>query len=441
MLVLGLGPAAQATAAPDDPLPLPVVQGIDKAIPPAPIPHLATIPPRAYNAGFDQATLETRAALLPAYTGDRFFDQWPSGLDTKKPGQLLEKRDVTPVGRLLSIVPTAKVTQIKFRTTDSHDAPSFGTATIITPANVWKGPGARPILVNDIPIVSLGAQCSPGYSFAHGYSTKTSTFNFIPPDTINALLNGYEVILPDHEGPRMAYGEPTVAGRITLDSLRAMGQVEPKDFAKRRTALTGYSGGAIAVHGTVKEIDSYAPELKPQLVGAALGGVPADFHMLVNSMNGNLAAGIFLAAELGIAREHPEMLTIMNNAGKWLSTSPVKDFCGVQAGRIAIPVPTQVFSSDPDPYHSPVADMVYKETGLKNIKAGTPLFIYQGVNEWWIPVQGAINLHVEQCRLGANSSFTLVPGEHAIGALTGYPAQWNWLERRLNGIPAPNGCA
>lgn len=95
-----------------------------------------------------------------------------------------------------------------------------------------------------------------------------------------------------------------MAGHAVLDSVRAaVGTPHLGLDPAAPTIVTGYSGGAIASGWAAQLAPKYAPELN--LVGAVFGGVPADFEMLLETMNGrNAASGVFLAATLGVAREY-----------------------------------------------------------------------------------------------------------------------------------------
>lgn len=377
---------------------------------------------------------------MPAPSGDPFFDFWPTDLDSMDPGQIITTRDVTATAAVLVTSPVESVRQIKFRTTDTTGAASIGTATIAVPHNKWTGEGPQPVLVNNLPIDALGQRCTAGYTLAHGVSLETSPTDFIPPTTQLALANGYAVLLPDHQGPRMAYAEPELAGRIVLDSVRALSSFDPA-FTASTFAMTGYSGGAIATNGATKMVDEYAPELGQRFVGAAFGGVPADFRMLVGSMNANLATGLLHAAAFGIARERPEILPLINNFAQWWVVSPLKDLCTIPIALLGQTfLPMQIMSNDPDPFNSPVAKHIYEVTRMSDHKAGPPIYIYNGAQEFWIPAAGARNLYREQCRLGATATYREVFGEHVIGAMTGYPEALAWLDQRMRGIPARNEC-
>ncbi|WP_245569648.1 lipase family protein [Gordonia shandongensis] len=448
LVVAGLADPAVAHASPprSDPpnmmaVPSQIPEAIDRAIPAPPYPKPRTIPRRAQAPGFDAATLALRNAVLPDPTGDPMFDRWSPTLDDHRPGDLLAVRDVTATAAPLVTAPITRARLVKFRSTDALGQPMFGTATVLEPKTPAPARGPRPILVNNLAIDSLGASCTPGYTLAHGFGVSTNSGDLVPPTTQLALARGYTVIVPDHQGPRMAYAEPTVAGHVILDSIRAAGHLDAARFGESRVAMTGYSGGAIATNGAAKLLGSYAPDLVDRMVGAALGGVPADFRMLVGSMNANLATGLFHAATFGIAREQPDVLTKANHFAQWFATSPLKNACMlplVLAGATFWPM--QLMANDADPFHSPVAERIYRVTKLATKRSDVPLYIYNGAQEFWIPAAGARNLFREQCRLGANATYREVFGEHVIAAVTGYPEALTWLDARLRGIPAANGC-
>lgn len=441
-LIAGLSAGVAAADPPNmAPIPSEIPKAIDAVVPAPPYPHLRRIPARAQAPGLPHRLQELREATLPDPTGDPFFDRWPTDLADLSPGALITSRDTTATSAFLVTAPIRSARQIKFATRDALGRPSFGTATVLVPRQKWTGPGARPIVINNLPIDSLGAACTPGMTLAHGLSVATGLTDYFPPTTQLALARGYSVIVPDHQGPRMSYAEPTTAGHIVLDSVRAATALDPTTFGGGRIGMTGYSGGAIATNGAAKLLGSYAPELVDRFVGAAMGGVPADFRILVGSMNANLATGLFHAATFGIARERPEILALANNAAQWIATSPLKNVCTLPealAGQTFMPM--QLMSNVSDPFRSPVAEDIFRVTKMADRKSEVPLYIYHGTYEWWIPAVGARNLFREQCRLGANATYREVFGEHAIAALVGFPDAMVWLDQRLRGHRAVDGC-
>ncbi|MFD4368564.1 lipase family protein [Rhodococcus sp. NPDC058521] len=400
---------------------------------------VAQLPPgRARDAGLG----DLYASVVPSDVGDPFFDLYPPGLAEQAPGAVLDRRDVTATSAPFVGAPVERVEQVKFRSEDAAGNPSFGTASLIVPATEWTGEGDRPVVVNNVPIDSLGRVCTPGYTMAHGVSITTNPTDYIPPITLLAAQRGYAVLVPDHEGPRMAYAEPTTAGHVVLDSLRAIRSMD-EGFDDSPIVMTGYSGGAIATNGAAKLIDSYAPDLKGAIRGAALGGTPIDYEVLVRSMTGgllNLGKGLFVAAGLGVARENPDIFTKVNNPA--LRIAPAfRDLCVIPMAMLGgLPVPIELLSNMGDPFNSEFAHEMYSKTGMKGIAYGTPMYVYNGAQEFWVPSEMATDLYAEQCSLGTPAVLRLPAGEHLIAALSGLPETWDWIDQRLRGVLAPDEC-
>lgn len=378
---------------------------------------------------------------LPSPIGEAFFDYFPPGLPGMANGELVEVRDVTPVAKNLLFGPVREVKQIKVKTTDASGAPTFATATLVIPAGVWPGPGPRPVLVNNVPINSLGRACTPSHTMANGITPSTNFVELVRPVTAKAEERGYAVLIPDHEGPSMAYGEPYAAGHAILDTIRGMRNAFPAEFGTSKIAMMGYSGGAIATHGAAKLLDGYAPELAPDIVGAAMGGVPADFEMLGRTMNGNLASGLFLAAVFGISRQNLEILPLINGLGQRIGISSIKDQCMLNLGASGVfGIPAEALANVVDALNSPVAHDIYTKMKMADLVSGTPLYIYNGGQDFWIPALGARNLYDEQCGYGVAAVYRQVPGEHFLGEALGNSGAFEWVDARLRGEPAPSEC-
>ncbi|NLE80373.1 MAG: lipase [Rhodococcus sp.] len=426
------------------PLPESPQSFIDSLAPPpestphGPISPAAELPPgKAKDAGLEAYY----STILPSDIGDPFFDRYPDNLSQLTPGEIITRRDITASAAPFVGAGVSHVDQVKFRSEDGMGRPSFGTASLIVPSTEWAGEGDRPIVVNNTPIDSLGRKCTPGYTMAHGISLTTNPVDYIPPVTALAAQRGYAVLVPDHQGPRMAYAAPRVAGHIILDSLRAVRSLGP-EFDASPIGMTGYSGGAIATNGAAKLIDSYAPELKGFVKGAALGGTPLDYEVLSTSMSGvlNLAKGLLVAAGFGVARENPDILTKVNNPT--LHVAPIfKDLCTIPLAMLGgLTIPVEFLSNMEDPFQSEFAHGIYERTRMEDVPYGAPLYVYNGAQEFWVPSVMATDLYAEQCALGTPSVLRLPIGEHFIAALSGFPEAMQWLDQRLQGVPAPNEC-
>ncbi len=436
-------PPASEAAHPD-PGPSPFQRWVDGHIP-APSAVLPGTGSAASAPGVPPDSAALWHAIQSSPTGDPFFDATPANIAQYAPGDIIESRDVSwpavPMVFLTVVTPVQRAVQVKFRTTNSAGAPSFGTATLLLPFGRWTGPGSRPVLLNAPPINALNRRCTPGYVFSHGYDITAGNGNdFVPSPTMWAASRNYAVVIPDHEGPLMAYAEPTVAGHIMLDTVRAIRHLMPDQFGQSRFAMTGYSGGAIASYAATMLSSEYAPELAPYLAGAAMGGLPTDYESFAKTFDGTYASGLMLSVTLALAREHPEILTRMNHAAQWAAISPIKDVCSSTISDIGAFVPYAAVANMRDPLHTEFADMMFRRLSLKGRKAGMPIYIYNGVHDPWMPVANAEKFYGEQCALGVAATKSIVGGEHIIGYFNGFSGSTQWLGERLSGVPAPNNC-
>jgi hypothetical protein len=398
------------------------------------------------TAGTQQSASDRQAALwraiLSPATGDPTFDVWPANLAALHPGQIIESRDVTATTGQHMTTPIRRAELLKFRSASATGAPTFGTATVIIPAAQWNGPGSRPVEVNALPINALGASCTPGYQLSHDILDKTNTdLAWFLPAIWGALREGHAVLLPDHEGPLMAYAEPNVAGHVMLDSIRALRNALPAEFGDSRYVATGYSGGAIASYAAAMLQSEYAPELSNVLTGAATAGLVTDYSDIAHRFNGWVASGILMSVSLAMAREHPEMLQYMNHLGQWFATSPLRHLCGDADGPLGVVgIPMDVAANTRDSLDSPIARKMYAQLDLSNRKSGVPLYIYHGASDPWIPIDDVQRMYREQCSRGVSAIFRVVPGEHLASYVTGSAGLNDWINERLRGGPEPSEC-
>ncbi|MDJ0392633.1 lipase family protein [Rhodococcus sp. G-MC3] len=369
------------------------------------------------------------AAATPL--GEPWFDP-PPGFESATPGAVLNTRIVN-VGPL--ITPVAS-TQILFRTNDSKDQPVAGVTTVIVPTAPWTGKGSRPVVAYNMAIDSLGNTCAPSWTLPRGIAPEIAAVQLF-------LAKNYAVVVTDHQGPRQAYAAGRMAGHAVLDALRAMVNLPQLGLpAESPIAITGYSGGAIASGWAAQLAPSYAPDVN--LVGTAFGGAPIDYRILLGSMNGNNAAStLFLSAAMGVAREYPEMFQLMNANGLRLAQI-AKDMCVylLAPGGLVAPIPVQALSDVPDVDHTPIAEEIIRQTRMGgDLAPSAPVFIYQGQQEFWVPREGAERLYDEWCAHGATVRLEEYVGEHIVVAVSGLPGSHQWIDDRLAGIPAPEGCS
>ncbi|MEU7630493.1 lipase family protein [Nocardia sp. NPDC049220] len=367
--------------------------------------------------------------ILPTPLGDPFYTP-PPDFEGRRTGTVLATR---PSGTGLTLFPLVS-TELLIRSTDAKGRPAPVVATLLMPTAPWPGPGPRPLLSFDAAIDSLGHKCAPSYELKSEVSTMLWAAQ-IP------LSKGYAVVVPDHQGPRQAYGAGRMAGHAVLDAIKAV--IRAPELGLRPdapTVVTGYSGGAIATGWAAELASEYAPEVN--LVGAAFGGVPADFGMLLDTMNGrNAAGGVFLAATLGLAREYPEMLDLMNDNG-WRLAQIGKDICMPAEEFIGLvaPIPVQALTDVGAPTELPMVREILTANRLGATAPNVPVFLYHATHDQWVPIAGAENLYAQWCGGGTPVEFKVYPGEHFIASSSGIPDANAWIDDRFAGRPVTPGC-
>jgi pimeloyl-ACP methyl ester carboxylesterase len=368
------------------------------------------------------------AQIYPSPAPDPWVVPAP-GYEGKPAGTVLASR---PVVIPLLVVPTAS-SQLLLRSTDSHGNAMPIVTTVMVPTTPWPGPGARPVIAYNTAIDSLGLTCVPSWTLP-----RAAEIEVVPINTM--LAKNYAVVVTDHQGPHQAYAGGRLSGHAVLDAVRATVQTPSLGLTPNApVAITGYSGGAIAAGWAAELAPTYAPDLN--VVGAAIGGAPVDYRLLFASMNGtNLASAVFLAASLGVAREYPELLGLMND-NAWRLGVIAKDWCLAAIAPLGIaPIPVQALSDVPNVVDTPIVRQVLDDTTMGRDAPRAPVLIYQGQQDVWIPREGAVRLRDAWCAQGANVRLDEILGEHLLAVAGGMPLAFGWIDDRIAGRPVAAGC-
>lgn len=174
-------------------------------------------------------------AAIPEPADDPFYDT-PGGLKSRAPGAVLRSREVQVTGAGVPI--PARSWQVLYRTTDTKGRAVATVATIIVPLAPYLGGAKRPLVSYQTAIDSLAARCNPSYRMRKGDEKEM-------PAILEALNNGWAVVVSDYEGPRYAYTAGLMAGRAVLDGVRAAERFGPAGLSGSKTPVGfwGYSGG------------------------------------------------------------------------------------------------------------------------------------------------------------------------------------------------------
>lgn len=262
-----------------------------------------------------------------------------------------------------------------------------------------------------------------------------------------ALQRGWTIAIPDHLGPRSAYGAARVGGQITLDGIRAVQSFAPARVAHSRIGLAGYSGGGMATAWAAALAPTYAPDLN--IAGAAYGGVPMNLIKMAEGLGYNRphpAFGLAFAAAIGVSREYPQqipMLHYLSGLGRQMyigmRNACTNDILRLGAGHDA----QQVTIGGRAIFDDPKARRVVEENSL-SLYPGipkTPVFEWHSPTDVLIPVSSIDYTLGRYCRAGVRVQRLSTPSpDHLSAAVTGLLPAFAYLTDRFNGLPAPSNC-
>ncbi|KAK3937451.1 LIP-domain-containing protein [Diplogelasinospora grovesii] len=353
---------------------------------------------------------------LTAPSNDSWYSP-PSGWESKTPGTVLRLR---PHAYTLSPFPIKNVNdtfQALFRTTDSHGNASWAVTTVFTPTTIQCNSTSAAgrtkncnqthgILSYHPPYDTSCVDASPGYGLQWGEPYG---------EMAEALARGWWVSVPDYEGPLAAYGAGLLAGRAILDSVRAVlksvgdfGFPSP-DLAK--VAMWGYSNGATATQFAAEVAGTYAPDLDPYLVGAAVGGQIVNVSVSGPLLNGKDVAGLLIQGLIGITAIYPDqrqyLLSRLKPSGPYNSSEflSARSMSGLESllHFKYQDVWEYFIGGRPDAEVPLMTDLFNHEGATGN--HGTPsmpVFIYTVVDDAMSPIDESDKLVTKLCAQGAN---------------------------------------
>ncbi|MBA0046614.1 lipase family protein [Mycobacteroides sp. LB1] len=366
---------------------------------------------------------DRHAAILPTPIPGPGFYSDPGDLSDRANGEIVRKQYVRP----RVPIPGATIHRFMVRSTDTAGNAVPVTATLIEPNRPWRGAGARPVVVRNQPINSLGLKAAPSYRIERGLYVD------VPPLLPLLLAKNYAVLIPDHEGPRMAYSAGIMAAHAVLDSVRGMRRISA-DLVESPMVMDGYSGGAIATVWAAQEQPAYAPELRFR--GAVAGGTPTDYALLYRRMNGALGSGLFAAATIGQAREYPSMVELFDDFAFYVTTL-IKDLPQPPLAAAGIArIDLDVLAAIPEPFESEIAQDVIAANKPGATAPTMPILLYHGtkdkfLGDQFIPEEGVLELAASWRSKGATVDYLPVPGEHLIAAGWAMPSVLRWMRSAL----------
>ncbi|WP_082876369.1 lipase family protein [Nocardia pseudobrasiliensis] len=394
-----------------------------------------------------QPALQFPVPPSPPELDPAFYDPPAEVVASKQPGEIIAAREVHLA--FYSVIPfNIDAWQLSFRSTNTRGEPIAAVTTVMKPRGD-NGGQARNLLSYQFPTDSLAQYCQPSYVMQQASVPGTITgqfdipFEFVAP--LTALGAGWAVNMPDHDGPKTAFGAGPLEGRITLDSIRAAENFAPAGLPGRATkvGIAGYSGGAIATGHAAELHASYAPDLN--IVGAIAGGNQPDLRDTIALANNNLGSALIMGGMIGVSREYPELDAYfkqhMNGFGQAMFGWPKNSLCLWGAGILPFVNIVGLFDS-PDPFHDPVPAKVFDAISLGHSTPDMPEFLYQSNPDEFAPV-GPVNRLVDKYCQDPKARVTYVRdnfSEHISLEIVSIARVLTWLKDRFDGVPVPDGC-
>jgi len=245
------------------------------------------------------------SSTASAATPDPFFQYTGSTpLADVAPGTVLKSRTISVY--IAGIKTKLQATQLVYRSTDAMLRPAANVTTIFTPdCSKVSCANKNKVISYQSFYDSLNPEDGPSRAYAGGKRL---------PDLLPAVetvlfgtyvKKGYTVVISDTEGQKANFAAGPEYGYNTLDSIRATFNA-PLGLARdAKVVMMGYSGGAIATEWAAELAPSYAPDLKPNLIGAAFGGtLVSPEHNLTYVEGAPIWGGVMPMAVIGVSRSY-----------------------------------------------------------------------------------------------------------------------------------------
>lgn len=272
------------------------------------------------------------------------------------------------------------------------------------------------------------------------------------------LQLGYNIIVPDTEGPTADFAAGPEYGMTTLDSIRAAVNTPSTGLQPTsKVALMGYSGGAIGTSWASQMAPTYAPDVNKLLVGAAMGGVLVDPAHNLNYVNGSVVwGGVAPAAIIGLARAYNIDFTPYLSSKGLAVASDIQSqslayilpkYLGLQWATLLKPeyasdinkIPAYVQAANKvnlGLIGSPTIPMFIGQGYLGALNGSNPLMFGDGV----MLASDVRTLNKKYCASGIPVTYHEYPVDHFAGFAAWLVDMQPWLNDRFAGKPAPSTC-
>ncbi len=376
-----------------------------------------------------------RRPLLPS--NDPFYDP-PARFEHSRPGAVLRSRDVGLA--FMGLIPQQfRAVQLLYRTTDLNGRPQATVTTVLVPTE-RTAEGPCPIVSYQCAIDAISGRCFPSYALRRGSKAigALAQLEFLLMAAL--LAEGWAVSVPDHEGPRGAWGAPHEPGYHILDGVRAALNCERLALSPHApVGMWGYSGGGLATAWAAEVCDQYAPELN--IVGAVLGSPVADLGHAFRRLNGSIYAGLPAMVVAALSRIYPELDRVIQEHAtddgkamlmrveKMTTAHAVLRLVGMDMAKL-IDQPLEQILLTPEVQH------VFNSIKLGNAVPTPPVLIVQALHDRIVSVDDIDELADTYISHGADVTYHRdLFSEHMLLHPMSAPMTLRWLRDRFAGRP------
>ncbi|QEL63050.1 hypothetical protein CJJ09_005244 [Candidozyma auris] len=351
-------------------------------------------------------------------------------------GDIIKVRNTpVPVRSLIFEMNVKNAWQVLVRSEDSFGVPNAFVATILEPYNA-----------------------DPSKLWSYQAWQDANCIDCAPSDPFiqYGLSKGWFVVVPDYQGPKSTFTAGRQSGKAVLNGVRAA--LNSGNFTgideNAQVGLYGYSGGSLATGWAAQLQPAFAPELKSNIIGAAVGGWVTNITSTALACDGTMASGIIANAVNGIMSEYSMFDKVFErelNPLKKRKFKKAKDNCLLNS---IVEYVFQKFFSGLVPYfsrrqdffHVPeIAEIIKNNTAALVAEDGVPeipMFVFHGNADEIVPMVQPTRGYENYCKWGAPSIEWTVSETtgHVIESFIGVGAAFSWLEKRFDGQPPVEGC-
>ncbi|MGW6725938.1 lipase family protein [Nocardia sp. NPDC055029] len=375
---------------------------------------------------------------LPTPQNDPFYTP-PSGWDSEAPGTILNSRPVE-VASLAPQAQDADAWQLLYRTTDTDGRPMATVTTVLRP----RTGQVKGLISYQAATDASAPQCAPSYVLRQGAPDKyDSSLDLIQIEQM--LSSGHAISVPDWEGPEGTLFAPRQPGYATLDGVRAAQDFAPLGLPGIDTpvAAMGYSGGSYGTSWVAQMQPTYAPELR--LVGVAMGGWTVPIGPYIATLDDGPFSGFLPSLLPGMMRADPLLAAAFD---KYLTPAGQALMAAGDSKCVTQNVAQHAFLRMDDYLTIPFSQLLeqvqasLEALDFSPVASTPPLFLYNAVHDEIVTIAGPDKAVAQWCAAGAPITYTRDQlSEHVSLAISATPAVLRWIDDRLAGQAAPDGCS